>query len=163
MIFNIEDRYYLPTTKPHAGLKQSMFGGIPYGISTRPKEVHIWREKLSLQIKDGQKLICVLDPNWESSIIHLGGIATETGIRSVRLYAEMVKLLSQTERLGHSTYDEIIEYINKKESYIYQIGNDAMALIMILPGQPRVVSYVDSPIGESCLRKLNQYLVAYNL
>lgn len=140
-----------------------MFGGMPYSVNTRPNEVHIWREKLSLQIKDGQKLICVLDPTWEYNIIHLGGVATETGIRPVRLYAEMVKLLSQTERFGHSTYDDIIEYINKKESYIYQIGNAAMALIMILPGQPRVVSYVDSPIGESCLRKLKQYLVAYKL
>lgn len=75
----------------------------------------------------------------------------------------MVKLLMQTDRFGHSTYDEIIEYINKKESYIYQIGNDAMALIMILPGQPRVVSYVDSPIGESCILNLKKYLVAYKL
>jgi hypothetical protein len=115
-------------------MKQSMVGGIPYGITTRPKEVHIWREKLSLQIKDGQKLICVLDPSCEKNIIHLGGVARETGVRSVRLYAEMVKLLSQTDRFGHSAYDEIIEYINKKESYIYQISNDAMALIMILPG-----------------------------
>lgn len=162
MIIKIEDRYYLPTIKKHNGMKQSMVGGIPYGITTRPKDVHIWREKLSLQIKDGQKLLCVLDP-WEKNIIHLGGITRETGVRSVRLYSEMVKLLSQTDRFEHSTYDEIIEYINKKESYIYQIGNDAMALIMIILGQPRVVSYVDSPIAESCLRKLKQYLVAYKL
>jgi hypothetical protein len=94
MIITIEDRYYLPTTKKHNSMKQSMVGGIPYGITTRPKEVDIWKEMVSLQIKDGQKLICVLDPSWQRNIIHLGGVATETGVRSVRLYAilPMMKL-----------------------------------------------------------------------
>ena len=150
------------------GFKETFTGGIPIVEYSCERSPFIWNNIIACRPHGKEKMLCIVDSKWKQNIVVLEKYnVSSRSNRSAKMYSKLAILLKTTTRFIHSSPEEICRYLNNYTSYVYipsaELYYDPSAIIMIMPGQPRVVSYVDSPIGESCLRKLNQYLVAYNL